>query len=79
MENLSVPQRDNFSKQYSELSAKTMQIKINEKVQVMFHINDKIFTRTSRVPQDELEPFERWSRCNCCGENEVKFKKLKHW
>ena len=79
MENLSVPQRHNFSEQYSELSAKTMQIKINEKVHVMFHINDKVFTRESKATVDELEAFEKWSRCNCCGENEVKFKKLKHW
>ena len=32
-----------------------MQIKISEKVHVMFHINDQIFTRTTKVEDDELE------------------------
>ena len=78
MENLSEPQRMTFSQQYSELSAKTMQIKISEKVHVMFHINDKIFTRTAKIDDDELEQLEEWSRCNCCGDQE-KIRKLKNW
>ena len=78
MENLSGPQRISFSQQYSELSAKTMRIKISDKVQVMFHINDRIFTRAAKPDEDELEQLEDWSRCNCCGDQE-KFRKLKNW
>ena len=55
-----------------------MQIKISEKVHVMFHINDQIFTRTAKIDDDELEVLEEWSRCNCCGDQE-KFRKLKNW
>ena len=78
LENLSEPQRDQFSEQYQELSQKTKQIKINEKVHVMFHINDQVFNRTAKVAEDELEALEEWSRCNCCGDSE-KQRKLKHW
>ena len=54
-----------------------MQIKINEKVHVVFHMNDKVFTRCERVPEDEMEAMEEWSRCNCCGAQE-NFRKLKN-
>lgn len=78
MENLSEPQRADFSSKYSDLSKKTMQIIVNEKVHVMFHINDKVFTRAHKVDDDEFEVREDWSRCNCCGAKE-NIRKFKNW
>ena len=37
------------------MNAKTKQIKINEKVHVMFHMNDHIFTRSKKIDNDEME------------------------
>ena len=42
----------------------------------MFKVNDPIFQLCERVPDDECEDLEEWSRCNCCGLAET--KKLKH-
>ena len=55
MENLSEPQRESFSTQYSNLSKKTTQIVVTEKVQVMFHTNDPIFTRSKAIDESEYE------------------------
>lgn len=78
LENCSEPQRADFSARYAELSKKTMQIVVNQKVQVMFHINDKVFTRSQCVDDDEFEMKEEWSRCNCCGAKE-NIRKFKNW
>lgn len=40
MQNLSELQRESFAAQHRELSKKTMQIVITDKVNVMFHMND---------------------------------------
>ena len=53
-----------------------MQIKVNEKIHVMFNVNDPIFVLQGRVPEDQCEMLEEWSRCNCCGDSQQ--KKLKN-
>jgi hypothetical protein len=45
-----------------------MQIKVNERVQVMFNVNDPIFQRDEPIAEDDTEELEEWSRCNCCGD-----------
>ena len=72
MENISEPVRNQFSKQYRELSAKTLHIKVNDKIQVVFNVNDKIFSIEEKIAEDEFEMKEDWSRCNGCGDHEVK-------
>ena len=55
-----------------------MQIIVNEKVHVMFHTNDKVFTRTQKVDDDEFEVKEEWSCCNSCGDKD-NIRKFKNW
>jgi len=40
----------------------------------MFTINDPVFKRDDRIPEDETEEIEDWSRCNCCGDSVKKLK-----
>ena len=44
----------------------------------MFHIDDRIFARSTKIDNDEMEQLEEWSRCNSCGDQE-KQRKLKNW
>ena len=76
LENLSEPQRNQFSQQYNELSAKTLEIKVNDKIHVMFNVNDPIFVLAEKIDDDQCEPIQEWSRCNCCGD--ATQRKLKH-
>ena len=42
----------------------------------MFNVNDPIFVLQGRVPEDQCEMVEEWSRCNCCGDSQQ--RKLKN-
>ena len=59
---------------YAELSKECMQIKISDNNQVFFNIQDQIFYRSDRIPENETEEIEDWSRCNCCGDSTKKLK-----
>lgn len=72
LENTSESVRSQFSQQYRELSQKTLHIKVNDKIQVVFNVNDRIFATEQKVDDEDCEPKEDWSRCNCCGDNDVK-------
>lgn len=50
-----------------------MGIKVNEKIQVMFNVNDQIFKIKNYDP-DNNEELEEWSRCNSCGDPNKKLK-----
>lgn len=39
---------------------------------MVFNVNDKIFTVDEKIDEDDCEPKEDWSRCNCCGDNDIK-------
>ena len=47
-------------------------IKVNEKIQVVFNVNDQIFSIEDKVADDDCESKDDWSRCNGCGDNDVK-------
>jgi hypothetical protein len=51
-----------------------LNIKVNEKIQVMFNVNDPIFSRRVAVSTDDYEEIEEWSRCGSCGESNKKLK-----
>ena len=55
-----------------------MRIKVSEKIQVMFHVSDPIFARTEPLLDEDCEPLEDYSRCNCCGDS-TKLNKFKNW
>jgi len=67
--------RKAFVEQYNELAAQILNIRITEKISVMFNVNDPIFKLSNKIDNDDLEELEDWSRCNSCGEPH---KKLKH-
>lgn len=64
--------RGEFSDKYRELSQKTLHIKVNDKIQVVFNVNDRIFTIDCKIDEHDCEPKEDWSRCNACGDNDVR-------
>jgi hypothetical protein len=64
-----------FVEQYNELAAQVLNIRINDKISVMFNVNDPIFKLANKVNAEDLEELEEWSRCGCCGDPS---KKLKH-
>jgi hypothetical protein len=39
---------------------------------VVFNVNDPIFELENRIPVDESEQKEDWSRCNCCGDSDLR-------
>jgi NADH:ubiquinone oxidoreductase subunit C len=63
-----------FIESHNELASQILNIKVNEKVQVMFNVNDAIFSLKNMLPEDEWEEQEEWSRCGCCGEQNKKLK-----
>jgi len=64
-----------FVEQYNELAAQVLNIRISDKISVMFNVNDPIFKLSNKVDAEDLEELEEWSRCGCCGDPH---KKLKH-
>ena len=67
-------QTQQFIEQHNELAAALLNIKVNERIQVMFNVNDPIFLRARELDQDECEEIEEWSRCGCCGDSTKKLK-----
>jgi formylmethanofuran dehydrogenase subunit E len=65
---------DDFTMQHNELSEQLLTIKVNDKVQVMFNVNDPIFSRRIAIDPEEYEELEEWSRCSSCGESNKKLK-----
>ena len=63
-----------FIESHNELASQILNIKVNEKVQVMFTVNDAIFSLKNMLPEDEWEELEDWSRCGCCGDKNFKLK-----
>lgn len=63
-----------FKMQSSELQEQLLNIRVNDKIQVMFNVNDEIFKRRFELPDDEHEELEDWSRCGVCGDSSKKLK-----
>ena len=41
-------------------------------------MSDPIFARTEPLQDEDCEPLEDYSRCNCCGDS-TKLSKFKNW
>jgi hypothetical protein len=69
-------QSKEFQEQHDELAAQLLQITVNDKITVMFNVNDPIFHLRVALSSEDFEDVEEWSRCNCCGD--ANSKKLKN-
>lgn len=75
-DHLKEQQSKEFQEQHDELAAQLLQITVNDKITVMFNVNDPIFHLRVALSSDDFEDVEEWSRCNCCGDANI--KKLKN-
>ena len=70
---LDTPSAD-FLDQHNELGVQLLNIKISEKVQVMFNVHDPVYKLKESLDRDMWEELELWSRCGSCGEQSKKLR-----
>jgi hypothetical protein len=65
---------DDFLAQHNDLGVQLLNIKVSDKIQVMFNVNDPVFFTKHRISPDLCEEVEEWSRCGSCGDPSKKLK-----
>lgn len=61
-----------FEESSADLSSEILNIKVNEKVSVIFNVKDPIFELAEAISIHDYEPIDSTARCNCSGESDKK-------